>query len=173
MRKYKNIIKFLTYNATTKYNQNSEQLALALEVIKKLCQRIVGLKLHLVGQRVIPKLIDDLMHKFEREFEIISRNKHTVLKLFSIFKHLPLNYNIKFFNQIHDFLKETKDLPTHLLLNLPYNKLSPNQVSFLQTKMFTAGRNDIAMKLIYSIYDAEYKQMLTPFMIRQAYTNMM
>jgi len=39
--------------------------------------------------------------------------------------------------------------------------------------MFTAGREDIAPKLIYTIYEPEYKNILTPFIIKEAYTNLM
>lgn len=66
------------------------------------------MKLHLVGEKVIPKMIDEIMEKFDNEFEMLTKNKQTLLRVFSIFKHLPLNYNIKFFNKIHNFMRGTK-----------------------------------------------------------------
>lgn len=38
--------------------------------------------------------------------------------------------------------------------------------------MFTVGRQDIANKLIYTIYEQQYKDILTPFIIKQAYSNL-
>lgn len=53
-----------------------------------------------------------------------------------------------------------------MLLYLPYNKLSQSEISFLQSKMFTVGREDIAHRLIYTIYEPWYKDTLTPFIIK-------
>jgi len=49
---------------------------------------------------------------------------------------------------------------------LPYNKLTQNEVAYLQSKMFSVGREDIASKLIYTIYEPWYKDTLTPFIIK-------
>ncbi len=82
------------------------------------------MKFHLVGEKVIPKIVDEILEKFNAEFELLTKNKQTMLRVFSIFKYLPLNYNIQFFNKVHNFLKTVKELPSHLLLYLPCNKLS-------------------------------------------------
>lgn len=39
--------------------------------------------------------------------------------------------------------------------------------------MFAVGREDIASKLIYTIYTPDYKDALTPFIIKEAYINLL
>ena len=131
------------------------------------------MKLHMVGEKVIPKIIDEILYKFDREFELLSKNKQTLLKVFSAYRYLPLNYNTTFFNRLHSYLKSIDELPSHVLLYLPYNKLSEKQISYLQTKMFTQGREDIVPKLIYTIYEPFYKDIMTPFIVKEAYTNLL
>ena len=124
------------------------------------------LKLHLIGERVIPKIIDDVMNRLYQDFEGMTKNKMTLLKVFSCFRYMPINYNISFFNKIHNFLKSTNELPSHCLMYLPYNKLNEGEVTYLQTKMFAAGREDIAPKLIYTVYEPYYKSVLTPLIVK-------
>ena len=62
------------------------------------------------------------------------------MKIFHNFKFLPLNYNRSLFNRIHNYLKGVKDLSSHLLIFLPYNKLTVSEISFLENKMFVSGR---------------------------------
>lgn len=66
------------------------------------------MKLHLVGERVIPKMVDEIIDKFDTDFDMLTKNKQTLLRVFSVFKYLPLNYNLTFFNRLHNFLKGTR-----------------------------------------------------------------
>lgn len=54
---------------------------------------------------MIPKMVDELFNKFDNEFEMLTKNKQSLMKVFSTFKHLPLNYNLTFFNKIHNYIK--------------------------------------------------------------------
>jgi len=54
---------------------------------------------------VIPKMVDELFSKFDNEFEMLTKNKQALMKVFSTFKHLPLSYNLTFFNKIHNYIK--------------------------------------------------------------------
>jgi hypothetical protein len=124
------------------------------------------MKLHKVGERVIPKIIDEMMDRFSKDFANLEKNKMTLLKVFSCFRHMPLNYNRPFFDKIHSSLRLSKDLPSHCLQMLPYNKLSQGQVTFIQTKIFSMGREDIATKLIYTVYEPYFKDLMTPLLVR-------
>jgi len=66
------------------------------------------MKLHVVGEKVIPKMVDEIMERFNYEFELLTKNKQTLLKVFSAFKYLPISYNLTFFNKIHNHLKGIK-----------------------------------------------------------------
>ena len=100
----------------------------------------MNLKLHMVGEKNIPKIVDQIFDKISYNFDNLQVNKQFMMKIFHIFKYLPLNYNRSLFNRIHNYLKSVKDLSSHLLIFLPYNKLSVNEITFLENKMFASGR---------------------------------
>jgi hypothetical protein len=82
------------------------------------------MKLHMVGERVIPKIIDEMMDRLNSHFEFLTRNKNSLLKVFSCFNYMPINYNKSFFDRLHNYIKNINELSSHCLLMLPYNKLS-------------------------------------------------
>jgi hypothetical protein len=131
------------------------------------------MRLHKIGERVIPKIIDEMMDRLQKDFTNLEKNKMTLLKVFSCFKYMPLNYNKPFFDKLHSFLRGSKDLPSHCLNLLPYNKLSQGEVTYIQTKVFSMGREDIATKLIYTVYEPYCKDLMTPLLVKEAYESLL
>jgi hypothetical protein len=75
------------------------------------------MKLHLVGEKIIPNIVDDIFKKFEDDFTgLVASNKILTLRIFNTFKYLPINYNRPFFNQILNYLKSVDTLQRNLLI---------------------------------------------------------
>ncbi len=124
------------------------------------------MKLHTMGERVIPKIIDEIIDRLNNEFDSLVKNKMSLLKVFSCFNYMPINYKKAFFDRLHNYINSINELPSHCLSMLPYNKLSQSEITHIQTKIYASGREDTASKLIYTIYKPFYKQVLTPLIVK-------
>jgi hypothetical protein len=119
-----------------------------------------------MGERVIPKIIDEIIDRLNNEFDSLVKNKMSLLKVFSCFNYMPINYKKAFFDRLHNYINSINELPSHCLSMLPYNKLSQSEITHIQTKIYASGREDTASKLIYTIYKPFYKQVLTPLIVK-------